>query len=237
MWILECEDGLELCDGQGNCVRSVKRSGNILPIGELLKGQAVPGNMVRDLSKKVRVPAAPKPPAPGPAPGPNPLPPAGAKYAKPPVKNTPAIFKGSRNGAAIEGIVMHYTAGATASSAYNWFADPKNPYKTSAHYVIGRDGQVFQCVADSEKAHHAGIHNSRTIGIEHVAVQGQGLTPAQSAASAALCRYLVQQYPIRYINGHRFLQGQQTDCPHSLFGARTEAAVQAWVKANVPNLK
>ncbi|WP_299477285.1 N-acetylmuramoyl-L-alanine amidase [uncultured Roseibium sp.] len=52
--------------------------------------------------------------------------------------------------------VMHFTFGATASSSAEWFRDPNNKFKSSAHIVIGRDGEVIQCVDFDTGANHAG---------------------------------------------------------------------------------
>ena len=41
-------------------------------------------------------------------------------------------------------LVIHYTAGRSAESSVNWFANPEA--KASAHLVIGRDGSVTQQV-------------------------------------------------------------------------------------------
>ena len=53
-----------------------------------------------------------------------------------------------------EFLVMHYTAGASASSAINWLTNPAA--RASAHLVIGRDGAITQLVAFNRKAWHAG---------------------------------------------------------------------------------
>lgn len=52
--------------------------------------------------------------------------------------------------------VMHFTYGATARSSAEWFRSSKNNRKASAHIVIGRDGQIFQCVDFDTGANHAG---------------------------------------------------------------------------------
>jgi N-acetylmuramoyl-L-alanine amidase len=51
-------------------------------------------------------------------------------------------------------LVMHYTAGASASSSVRWLCDKQA--KASAHLVIGRDGGVTQLVDFNRKAWHAG---------------------------------------------------------------------------------
>lgn len=52
--------------------------------------------------------------------------------------------------------VMHFTYGNSAASSAGWFCSPNNQNKSSAHVVIGRDGEVIQCVDFNIRANHAG---------------------------------------------------------------------------------
>lgn len=71
-------------------------------------------------------------------------------------------------------IVMHFTFGGSGRSSADWFRDPNNQGKSSAHVVIDRDGTVLQCVSFEVIAHHAGRSewkgtvgmNSHSFGIE-----------------------------------------------------------------------
>lgn len=80
--------------------------------------------------------------------------------------------KSSRRGKKPVCTIIHYTAGASAKSSVNWFADPRA--KASAHFVIGRDGRVWRCVPLTHAAWHAGKAespwgtdvNRHSIGIE-----------------------------------------------------------------------
>jgi hypothetical protein len=152
--------------------------------------------------------------------------------AKPPLKAFIASPNfNSRNGTPIDMIVMHFTDGSTAQGAINRFLNPAE--KVSAHYIIERNGDIYQMVQDTDRAWHAKTANSRSIGIEHVAVEDQQMAPAQEQSSVALIRWLMATYniPKSGITGHRFAPGNigTTDCPHSLFGPRTEEAVRSWV--------
>lgn len=141
----------------------------------------------------------------------------------------------SRNGTKIDMIVMHYTAGSTAQGAINRFLDPRE--QVSAHYIIERNGDIFQMVNDSEKAWHAKSANPRSIGIEHVAVGDARMTLPQQDSSVALVRWLVATYdiPLANIRGHRFAPGNEgtTDCPNHLFGEKTEQAIRNWVAEHI----
>jgi N-acetylmuramoyl-L-alanine amidase len=69
-------------------------------------------------------------------------------------------------------LVMHYTAGGSASESINWLADADA--KASAHIVIAKDGSITQMVDFNRRAWHAGEStwkgvkglNSQSIGIE-----------------------------------------------------------------------
>jgi hypothetical protein len=159
--------------------------------------------------------------------------------SKPEIKQViPSPNRSSRNGAAITMIVMHCTEGSLAGTIATFRDGSSSGRQVSAHYVIDRNGDIYQMVEDGHRANHCRGANSNSIGIEHVATQVQALTAAQSAASARLVRWLLQQYdiPSTRVFGHDFAPGYSgggTSCPDALFGAHTQQAVQDWVNANV----
>lgn len=69
-------------------------------------------------------------------------------------------------------IVLHYTAMPDADAALERMCAPE--HEVSAHYLIARDGRLFQLVDEDRRAWHAGAGewggtgdvNSRSIGIE-----------------------------------------------------------------------
>lgn len=71
-------------------------------------------------------------------------------------------------------ITMHYTAGWTAASAISTLTTPRS--KTSAQFVVDRDGSITQLVSCERRAWHAGPssfmgyrdQNTHSIGIELV---------------------------------------------------------------------
>lgn len=81
-------------------------------------------------------------------------------------------FGPRRDGLRPELIVLHYTAMDTAQAALTRLSDPQ--HEVSAHYLIGRCGQIWQLVDEDMRAWHAGAGawggqgdvNSRSIGIE-----------------------------------------------------------------------
>jgi hypothetical protein len=152
--------------------------------------------------------------------------------AKPPIKQfIRSPNYSSRNGTRIDMVVMHFTDGPTARGAIDRFLDQSA--QVSAHYIIDRNGDIYQMVDDGDKAWHAKAANPRSIGIEHVAVENQMMSPDQETSSVALVGWLIATYtiPLSNILGHRFSPGNPgtTDCPNHLFGPATKAAVDAWV--------
>jgi N-acetyl-anhydromuramyl-L-alanine amidase AmpD len=145
----------------------------------------------------------------------------------------------SRNGAPITMVVLHCTEASLASTLETFQDGDPNGRQVSAHYVVDRNGDIYQMVSDSDRANHCKGANQTSIGIEHVGSPTQTLADAQSSASADLVRWLLEQYgiPRNRVFGHDFAPGYSgggTSCPDALFGgAHTQAAVDAWVAANV----
>ena len=126
----------------------------------------------------------------------------------------------NRTAADIDRVVIHITGGTNVSSAINTFATDQNPDRTSAHYVVSQDGEVFQMVKEKDRAHHAGSRaNARSIGIEHGASNRSGESPTdvQYWASAVLVRYLCHKYQITidrdHIMGHQEIATTNHNCP------------------------
>lgn len=145
----------------------------------------------------------------------------------------------SRNGVPITMVVLHCTE-ASLDSTLTHFKTAGGSNPVSAHYVIDRNGDIYQTVRESDSAWHCMGANKGSIGIEHVALETQALDPRQAKASAALIGWLLEQYEIPRTNvfGHDFTPGYNrpggTSCPDKLFGlAHSQATVAAWVEANV----
>jgi N-acetyl-anhydromuramyl-L-alanine amidase AmpD len=124
----------------------------------------------------------------------------------------------SRNvGTKIDKIVLHCTEGSLASALAEF--QRSDSRKVSAHYVIDRNGDIYQMVNDADCANHCMGANSGSIGIEHVGSETDALAAPQAAASAALIRWLLQEHQIPRTNifGHDFTPGYSrpggTSCP------------------------
>src|SRR5436309_3614263 len=145
----------------------------------------------------------------------------------------------SRNGANIEMVVLHCTE-ASLNATLTEFKNGNPGRQVSAHYVIDKNGDIYQMVRDSERANHCRGANQNSIGIEHVAKENEALTDDQAKSSAALIGWLLEQYkiPREKVFGHDFTPGYNlpggTTCPDKLFGpTHSQATVATWVKNNV----
>ena len=120
------------------------------------------------------------------------------------------------NSRTIDAIVLHCTDGGAVDArqtARNVFASPPEivngkVHSQSAHYIIGRDGIVVQCVRHKDIAWHANAESLSTIGIEHNAraTGDTTLTGIQYWKSAELVVWLSKKLSIPidqyYIMGH-----------------------------------
>jgi beta-N-acetylhexosaminidase len=109
-------------------------------------------------------------------------------------------------------IVEHYTASDSFSSAWNTFAsDAPDPELhelpgTCAHFVIDRDGTIYQLVPLNTMCRHTVGLNWTAIGIEHVGTSDASIlqNPKQLAASLKLTLWLMHRFGISLPNviGH-----------------------------------
>jgi hypothetical protein len=150
--------------------------------------------------------------------------------------------KSSRNGRAIDHIVIHYTTSRNIEGSIAHFKTGSP--RTSAHYIVGQDGRLVQMVPDADCAWHAGSSdmNLRSIGIEHVARAGDTITEPQARTSIALIRWLMQVYAIvpDHVIPHCWVKA--TSCCGDLFqafgggagrsGAEQKAALHKWLAAH-----
>ena len=110
-------------------------------------------------------------------------------------------------------IVLHWTASSTARSTWNTFASATlsgrkdiqsgGALNVSAHFLVDRDGTVYQLLDETRVARHCIGLNHLSIGIENV---GGGvkypLTEAQVAANVELIRILAAKHEITHLIGH-----------------------------------
>lgn len=142
-------------------------------------------------------------------------------------KPSPNFWSG-RKGYRPEAIVIHIMDGTLAGTDA-WFADANS--QVSAHFGIGKNGEVHQYVKEEDSAWHAGRidnpdwkfikpavnPNLYTIGIEHEGKPDDIWTDAMKQASAALIKELCNKWQIPtdrdHIIGHYQIFSKKPNCP------------------------
>lgn len=128
-------------------------------------------------------------------------------------------------------VILHHSGSAAAALALRTLTDPAR--RVSAHYLVGRDGTVFQLVDERARAWHAGASywggtrdvNSVSLGIE---VDNDGAEPFPAVQIDALLRLLKDidaRYRIpaaNYLGHGDVAPGRKVD-PSALFPWRTLA--------------
>jgi hypothetical protein len=139
-----------------------------------------------------------------------------------------------------EAIVVHIIVGSL-TSADNSFRNPR--HGCSAHYGVGRRGEVHQYVAEEDTAYHAGTvveprwrlirsgqnPNLYTVGVEHEGMPDDDWPDAQYGASADLIAEIAHRWRIPidadHVIPHRDIRASKT-CPGTVDLARLVGAAQ-----------
>lgn len=118
----------------------------------------------------------------------------------------------------IDGIVVHYTAnpGSTAQQNHDYFEGLKDSQSTkaSSHFIIGLDGEVIQCIPNSEWAYASNNRNSDTLSIEccHPDESGQ-FTNATYQSLVQLTGWLCHRFGLSSEDVIRHYDVTGKDCP------------------------
>lgn len=141
-------------------------------------------------------------------------------------------------------VVIHHTTNATAEQALRTLTDPAR--EVSAHYLVDREGKVYQLVDERSRAWHAGLSrwggnadvNSASIGIELDNSGAEPFAEAQVQALLALLADIKSRYRIPTANfvGHADVApGRKVD-PSRLFPWRALALAGfgLWCDAPLP---
>lgn len=137
----------------------------------------------------------------------------------------PSPHQSPRDGHSPQMIVIHGDAGRTDEGTASWIESPDSG--VSYHYLVGREGDIYRFVDESEKAWHAGRSqwgsltvdgsvNPTSVGVAF-ANDGTGdemYTEHQYRAGAKLCAEICERYsiPVHLIRGHHEVSpGRKTD--------------------------
>lgn len=110
-----------------------------------------------------------------------------------------------------QAIITHWTVSHDAESVYQYFYNETMPddgggrLNVASHYLVDKDGTIYQLTSETALNRHAIGYNWCAIGIENVGgVDGkEDLTEAQVKANIAIIRYLKAKYnTIKYVWGH-----------------------------------
>lgn len=142
-------------------------------------------------------------------------------------------------------VILHHTAQDNVAQTLFTFSVPRPGRESSAHYVIGKDGKVFQMLNDYVRSWHAGASkwgsitdmNSCSLGIE---IDNNGkdeaFTDAQINVLLILLRYLKEQYKIPQANfiGHSDIAPGRKEDPGKLFPWKklADAGFGYWYDSN-----
>ncbi|HEX5487774.1 MAG TPA: N-acetylmuramoyl-L-alanine amidase [Rhodanobacteraceae bacterium] len=124
-------------------------------------------------------------------------------------------------------VVLHFTDQDSVAQSLDTLRTANSGGPASAHYLIGRDGHVYQLVSDTMRAWHAGGGrwgtitdvNSASIGIE---LDNNGHVPFPPAQIASLIRLLTNlttrwHIPHAQIIGHEDMAPSRKNDPGPLF--------------------
>lgn len=150
----------------------------------------------------------------------------------------------SREGHAVDMLVLHYTGMASATQALERLCCATS--KVSAHYMVDEDGTTYCLVPEDRRAWHAGVStwrgttniNQRSIGIEIVNPGHEfGYRPfpaAQMKMLAMLAREIITQHkiPARNVVAHSDIAPARKEDPGELFDWQTMAklGIGLWPK-------
>lgn len=127
----------------------------------------------------------------------------------------------------IDTIIVHSSYDAIGKDPYSvsGIIEEYRQAQVSAHYLIARDGAVYQLVADQNIAWHAGVAkmpdgrtdvNSFSIGIEIINTKDEKFTSAQYDVLNRLIGDLKKKYPIKNILGHSDVAPQRKTDPWNI---------------------
>ncbi len=118
----------------------------------------------------------------------------------------------------VNDIVVHYTAnpGSSAQANRDYFENLKDSHttKASAHFIIGIDGELIQCIPTGEIAYACSERNSDTVSIECCYKNEDGsFEQATYDKLVQTVAWLCDKFDLTYENVIRHYDVNGKDCP------------------------
>lgn len=143
--------------------------------------------------------------------------------------DAPSPNHDSREGQAVDILLLHYTGMQSGEAAIARLRDPAA--KVSAHYVVEEDGRIFRLVPEDRRAWHAGASswrgesntNQRSVGVEIVNPGHEfgyrAFPAAQMAAVRDLSLGIIARHaiPAARVIGHSDVAPVRKEDPGELF--------------------
>ena len=121
----------------------------------------------------------------------------------------------------VKKVVIHWVgnANSTAQANRNYFESLKTKkIYASAHYIIGLEGEILQCIPENEIAYHATVANGYSIGIENCHPRWDGKFNEKTYNSLIeLCVDICKRNGIKQLNYTGDANGNLTR--HNMFAA------------------
>lgn len=127
------------------------------------------------------------------------------------------------SGRKIDTLIIHSSYNALGGDPYdlNKLLAEYKQYGVAPHYLINREGEIYQLVSEKNIAYHAGESatpdgrtnvNNFSIGIEMMNTEDDKFTDSQYDSLNDLLKYLRSKYKIKYVLGHNQISpGRKSD--------------------------
>lgn len=137
-----------------------------------------------------------------------------------------ADFDERPQGVAVDTMIVHCMYDAAGPLPYDMLrcVEVLERERVSAHYLIGRAGEIWRLVDERNRAWHAGPSrlpfaddhreaiNDFSIGVELVGSPSEAFMQPQYGSLADLVILLLNKFPLRYILGHEHISpGRKSD--------------------------
>lgn len=124
----------------------------------------------------------------------------------------------------IDTIIVHSSYNSLSGDEHSLekVLDIYKSYGVSPHYIITREGKIYQLVEDKNIAYHAGVSkvpdgrenvNNFSVGIEIINTKSESPSSEEYSSLKKLISYLKDKYKIKYTLGHKDIAPGRKDDP------------------------